>query len=88
MSSYYSQNDVLKMIKEYDICEELLEDLLELPVYDDKGKATFPDCKDCPNRGEMATTNINFICSKDKIEDMLEKIAKNNNGRIAVLNDK
>lgn len=76
MASYWKQNDVLGIIKNYDDCDFLLEDLLKLQTYSDSGK---PDTQNI--------TNINFICDKEKLEEILKNIAKNNDGKIAVLKE-
>ena len=76
MASYWKQNDVLGIIKDYDDCDSLLEDLLKLQNYNDDGA---PDTQNI--------TNINFICDKEKLEEILRNIAKNNDGKIAVLKE-
>lgn len=73
MAQYWLQNDVLKIVNQYEDGDEIIDELLNIRSFDDNGKPS-----------EQNITNINFICSKDKIENMLEKIAKNNDGKITV----
>lgn len=74
MASYWLQQDVLNIIKEYEDCDELLSDLLKLDTYNDKGAPL-----------NKNITNINFICNKDRIADILKNIAKNNDGKITII---
>ena len=76
--TFYKQHDVLTIIKEYDICEELLNDLLTLaPTYDEND--IIENCG-----VEKNVTNINFFCDKDYIKEVLKEISKNNDGKITI----
>ncbi len=75
MATYYKQEDVLNIIKEYADCDELLEDLLSIDTYSKDGE---------PQKVNNTTnvTNLNFICDKDKIEELMNLIMENNEGKI------
>ena len=75
MAIYYNQEDVLNIIKNYDDCDELLADLLELDTYTKDGE---PAKENNINN----ITNLNFICDKEKIENIINTIIEKNNGEI------
>ena len=77
MAQYWLQNDVLKVINGYSNDTDIIDELLELKTYNDDGKPL----------EQQQITNINFICSKDKVEDILESIAKKNNGQITIIKE-
>ena len=72
MKLYWDKEEVLRVLGYYDLSGEVYRDLLSLDTYDE-----------IPN--SVPTTNINFFCGKDKVEDIIEKIAKNNDGKISIV---
>ena len=75
MATYYKQEDVLNIIKDYDDCDELLEDLLSIDTYTKDGE---PEKINTTNN----ITNINFICDNEKIKELMKSIMENNEGKI------
>ena len=73
MASYWKQNDVLKVIKDYDDCNDILEELLNLEIYNDDGKA---------EDASSNITNLNFICNAEEISKIIKNVAKYNDGKI------
>jgi len=74
---FYNQQDVLRIIKEYDVCDELLADLLDTISYNEND--IIENCSTGKN-----VTNINFFCDKDYIKEVLKEISKNNDGKIII----